>query len=193
MGTRYNDESYLQNWQNKDVFPRIHDDIFTLFMQTFESESVLDLCCAIGILGTRIHEKAGIDVCGVELLEKNILRAKKWGVPIEILQLSIEPSTLPTFTDWIKVNNVTGIVARRCISELFGNTPDGKVDWEWTKLWTNAVADAGVEEIWIEGRADQGRSVHPIPDTKTEIQCLSERYDVDERFKNCAYLKVRDG
>lgn len=192
MGIRYNDESHLEKWANQGVYPRIHDDIFTLFMQTFESDSVLDLCCAIGILGTRIHEKAGIKVCGVELLEKNITRAKNWGVPIEIKELSIERSTIPEFVEWIKKNEVTGIVARRCISELFGNNPDNKVDWEWTEIWTGAVADAGVKEIWIEGRADQGRSVHPIPDTLTEIKCLSSRYNVREFYKNTAYLKVKD-
>lgn len=191
MGIRYNDESHLKNWKEEGSFPKIHDDIFTLFMQTFESDSVLDLCCAIGILGTRIHEKAGVDVCGVELLEKNIDRARTWGVPVEIKQLSIERATLPTFVAWLKHNEVTGIVARRCLSELFGNTPDEKVDWEWTKIWTGAAADAGVKEIWIEGRADQGRSVHPIPDTATEIKCLSSRYDVRETYKNTAYLKVK--
>lgn len=189
MGIRYNDESHLQKWTDLGTFPRIHDDIFTLFMQTFEADSVLDLCCAIGILGTRIHEKAGISVCGVELLEKNITRAKKWGIPIPILELSIEPATLDEFTRWIRDNEVTGIVARRCISELFGNTPDNRVDWEWANLWTNAVADAGVKEIWIEGRADQGRSVHPIPDTATEIKCLASRFTPSETYKNSAYLR----
>ena len=190
MGIRYNDESHLRTWKDEGKFPRIHDDIFTLFMQTFEAESVIDLCCAIGILGTRIHEKAGVEVCGVELLEKNITRAQKWGVPIPIRQLSIERATLVSFTDIIRERGATGIVARRCISELFGNTPDNRVDWEWANLWTEAVADAGVTEIWIEGRADQGRSVHPIPDTATEVKCLSSRFSVEETHRNCAYLRT---
>jgi hypothetical protein len=192
MGTRYNAESYLEAWTDKGVYPKIHDPVFNLFMTTFESESVLDLCCATGMLGTRINEKAGIQVCGVEWLEKNIRRARKYGVSIPIREMKIERETLNDFVDWIKKNEVTGIVARRCISELFGNTPTNTIDWEWAELWTNAVADAGVKEFWIEGRADQGRSVHCIPDTETEIECLSFRYTVSEVQGKTAYLVLDD-
>jgi hypothetical protein len=192
MGIRYNDESYLAAWRDEGKFPRIHDNIFTLFMQTFEADSVIDMCCATGLLGTRISEKTGIDVVGVELLEKNIVRAKKFGVEMEFFQMFIERRTLPAFVNLIKERKATGIVARRCISELFGNTPDQTVDWEWSRIWSAAVAEAGIKEIWIEGRADQGRSVHPVPDTATEIRCLESRYYVDETLKGCAYLRVKD-
>lgn len=154
MGIRYNDESYLAAWRDEGKFPRIHDNIFTLFMQTFEADSVIDMCCATGLLGTRISEKTGIDVVGVELLEKNIVRAKKFGVEMEFFQMFIERRTLPAFVNLIKERKATGIVARRCIRELFGNTPDQTVDWKWSRIWSAAVAEAGIKEILIEGRAD---------------------------------------
>lgn len=191
MGTRFNDVSYLQKWSNGRGYPRIHNDIFELFMRTFESESVMDLCCATGLLGTRINEKLGLDVCAVEAEQKNIDRGREWGISIPILHLFIERQTLPQFVQWIESNNVTGIVARRCISELFGNTPDNKVDWEWAEIWTNAIANAGVKEVWLQGRADQGRSVHCIPDTETEVKCLSTRYTVSETLKETAYLVLK--
>lgn len=191
MGTRFNDVSYLQKWSDNGTYPRIHNDIFELFMRTFESQSILDLCCATGLLGTRIKEKAFLDVCAIEAEQKNIDRGVEWGIPIPILKLFIERGTLPQFIKWIESNEVTGIVARRCISELFGNTPDNEVDWEWAEIWTNAIADAGVREVWLQGRADQGRSVHCIPDTATEIECLSSRYTVMDTLKETAYLVLK--
>lgn len=190
MGTRYNDVVHLKRWSTGGGHPRIHDDIYNLIMQTIEAEALIDMCCAIGLLGTHVQESLGATVIGVEADKTNRERAATYGVPIPMVPLFIDRSTIGTFADLIREHSVTGILARRCISELFGNTPDKKVDWEWTKIFSGAIADAGVTEIWIEGRADQGRSVHPVPDTATEVACLESRFEVAERYRNCAYLRA---
>lgn len=190
---RFSDEEYLTDWRDKGVFPKIHQDIFTLFSTTFESDSVLDLCCCTGLLGQHIKEAYGITVVGAEGDPKWIERGRQFGVNIPTLEVFIKRSTLKAFVDWIKSHEVTGIIARRCISELFGNKEDGytmltEPDWQFAKQFTEAIVGAGVKELWLEGRADQGRSVHPIPDTETEIRCFTPLFTLQDTYRKCAYL-----
>jgi hypothetical protein len=118
---RFHDESYLKDWSENGRFPAIHDDIFQLFAQTHESESVIDLCCCTGLLGQRVHEVLGVKVCGLEGNRRWIERGCKWGIQYPIIELMVKAPTLPQLSDWLKKNDVTGLLARRCVSELFGS------------------------------------------------------------------------
>lgn len=192
---RFSDEEYLRAWKEEGVYPKIHDKIYQLFATTCESDSVLDLCACTGLLGQRIQDKMGLNVVAVEGDPAWIERGKRWGTNIPTLEVWVLPNTLKTFTDWIRSNEVTGIVARRCISELFGNDAKGRPlkapDFVWSKVFTDAILDAGIKEIWLEGRADQGRSVHPVPDTETEAKCFFSGFKLDETYKTCAYLTAK--
>lgn len=189
---RFSDEQYLLDWKNKGRFPKIHDDIFQLIASTVEADSVMDICCSTGLLGQRVSEKIGIDVIGVEGHTPWIQRAKKFGNPLTIVELLIEPQTMDALVAVVAKHKITGIIARRCLSELFGNKGIGvsadKANFEFADVFSATLADAGVEEFWIEGRADQGRSTHPIPDTTTEIRCLQAGFEPAELYRNCAYL-----
>lgn len=189
---RFSDEEYLRAWKEDKIFPKIHQRIFDLFSMTFEAESVIDLCCCTGLIGQHIKEMHGINVVGVEGDPNWIERGKKWGIELPIYELWITPDTLATFLDIIKKEKVTGIVARRCISELFGNDEKGRrlksPNWPWAEQFSEKILNAGITELWFEGRADQGRSVHPIPGTDEEIQCFSSKYKLAERYQTCAYM-----
>lgn len=189
---RFSDEEYLRDWKDNGIFPKIHNNIFNLVASTCESETVLDLCACTGLIGQRLQDKLGLKVVAIEGDPAWVERGAKWGTNIPTLNIWVLPDTLPKVLDWITKNQVTGIVARRCISELFGNDSKGKhlatPNWLWAAEFTEAIVDAGVRELWLEGRADQGRSTHCIPDTETEIKCFSSHFKPYEWYGKCAYL-----
>lgn len=189
---RFSDEEYLRAWKEEGNYPKIHDTLYTLFASTYQSKTVMDLCSCTGLLGQRIKDVNKINVVSVEGDPAWIARGNKWGTNVPVLELWILPETLPRFTQFIEDNEVTGICARRCISEIFGNDAKGRhlksPNWEWAETFTKAILNAGIKEIWIEGRANQGRSTHCIPDTATEARCFGSRFKIEEEYRTCAYL-----
>lgn len=192
---RFSDEEYLRAWKEDGVWPKIHSTIYTLFSSTYEGRSFLDLCCCTGLIGQHIQDVNKAKVVAVEGDPAWIQRGKKWGIDVPVFELWVLPHTLRSFISFIEQNEVTGIVARRCISEIFGNDEKGRhlktPNWDWAATFTSAILEAGVNEIWIEGRADQGRSTHCIPDTETEAKCFSTGFKVTDRYKTAAYLTPR--
>lgn len=195
MFLRFSDEEYLRAWSEEGLYPKIHNIIYTLFSSTHEAESVVDLCCCTGLLGQHIKDVNNVSVVAVEGDEAWIERGKKWGTNVETLNLWVLPNTLEVFTSFLKEHKVTGITARRCISEIFGNDDKGRhlkePNWAWAKIFTDAIIGAGVNEIWIEGRANQGRSTHCIPDTPTEAKCFSSGFKITEEYKTATYLTIK--
>lgn len=198
MATAFSKESYLKDWKERQIFPRIHDDMFRLFSSTFTCSSVLDMCSCTGLLGVRIRDFHGVPVVGLEGNLEWIDRGKKWGVDIETLNCWIGPKTLPVVDDFMKQHKVDGIVARRCLAELFGYGPDGKLrkggpDYEWAETLTKRWVQLGVKEIWIEGgKPMRNPESHPVPNTDIGITCFSPAYELAERYRECAYLIARD-
>lgn len=186
---RFNDPGHLEAWKNEGRFPKIHDDIFALFSTTFEAESVLDLCCSIGLIGQHIHEAYGIPVCRVDGDEKALALSESYGVALPTLHTKVEPATLPAIVTFIRAAQVTGITARRCIAELFGHEASDVVEYEWGDAFSAAVQEAGVTEMWIEGHARTSVATHSIPTTEGEIAVLGDRWVVDERLREAAYLR----
>lgn len=192
---RFSDEEYLRAWKQDGVWPKIHDSMFTLFSSTFESKSVCDICCCTGLLGQHIKDTHGIKVCAIEGDKAWVERGKLWGTNVPTLNEWILPETLPTVLMWLKDHEVTGLVARRCISELFGSDIKGKhlkaPNYVWAERLTAALVAAGIREIWLEGRANQGRSVHPIPSTDAEAKCFESGFKISDRYRDAAYLTAQ--
>ena len=86
---RFSDKEYLEDWRDNGVFPKIHNDIYTLFGTTWMNDSVCDLCCSTGLLGQRVKEGFGLDVCSIEGDLKWIERGRKYGINIPCLNLYI--------------------------------------------------------------------------------------------------------
>lgn len=189
MGRRYDDDSYLEAWQSKREYPKIHKNMYELVTATITSKTVMDLCCSTGLLGQHVAD-FGANVIGVEALQKSIDKAKSFGIEIPLIQLNIDNNSIDVLCEIIANNSVTGIIARRCLSELFVTEDKTSIDFKWANLFTKKIVEAGIKEIWVEGRAEQGRSVHPIPNTETEIVCLESLFDVVVMRNRCAKLEA---
>lgn len=192
---RFSDEEYLRAWRDEKVWPKIHNNIYNLVASTCEATSVLDLCACTGLLGQRLQDTMGLNVVAIEGDAAWIDRGNKWGTNIPTLHTWVYPETMPAIITFIQKHEVTGIVARRCLSELFGNDRKHNMlsepNWEWATEFSRIISDAGVTEFWVEGRAEQGRSVHPIPNTTMEAACLESHFEVRETYNKCAYLTLR--
>lgn len=193
MATSFDNEDYLIAWKEKGAFPKIHQDIFNLFSFTYECTSVLDMCSCTGLLGTHIMESHGLPCVGLEGDDRWLDRAKKYEIPLPTLEIWLSPDTLPEIINFIKDNKVNGIVARRCLAELFAYDENFKLmkkpNMEWAGELTRAFSDAGVKEIWIEGgRPMKNPESHPVPNTNEGIKCFAPAYKMVERFREVAYL-----
>lgn len=191
MGRRFNDTSYLEQWKKDRTYPSIHSNIFNLISSTVESTSIVDICCSTGLLGQHVSD-LGLDVFGVEYSETSIANAKKYGIEMPIYQMHIDRSSINDLCKLISENGATGLLARRCLSELFVARDGESIDFDWANIFSQKIIKAGIKEVWIEGRADQGRSTHPIPDTETEIKCLEGFFKVVDKYKKCAKLMPRE-
>jgi len=196
----FDSEEYLKTWRETGRFPKIHDEIADLVAQTYTTkpdEAILDFCGSIGILGQRIQDENKLRVVGAEWLQKSIDSGVAGGVTVRTKQIRVLPTddSLAEFAAYISEENVSGIAARRCLSDVFGGTTEEKPwdepDYDFATQWCAAVVDAGVREMWVQGRAWSPLATHPLPHTNSEIACLGTHFTVDERTKNCAYLKAR--
>lgn len=193
MATAFDNEEYLRAWKEEGVFPRIHRDMFNLFSSTFECNSVLDMCSCTGLLGTHIMEYHKIPAFGLEGNETWLARADKWGITLPTLRCWIGPETLDEVVDFIKDNKINGMVARRCLAELFAYDSNFKLmkkpDMVWAKKLTTAFVDAGIKEIWMEGgKPMKNPETHPVPNTDAGIKCFAPAYRVSERLNECVYM-----
>lgn len=192
----FDSEDYLADWRDRGKWPDIHDEITELVAQTYQGRSVLDFCASTGILGQRLQDQLRLKVCATEWLAESIERGRSFGinVPTQHLRLLPGDGTLEHFVAWLREHEVTGIVARRCLSDVFGGpggNPWPAIDYGWAREWCAAVVEAGVRELWHQGRAFSKRSVHPIPNTAAELSCLATHFTVAETTKNCAYVVAR--
>lgn len=196
MATAFDNEEYLIAWREKRQYPRIHRDIFNLFSSTFECTSVLDMCSCTGLLGTHIAEFHKIPAVGLEGNVEWIDRGRKWGITLPTLQCWIGPKTLDIVIEWLEKNKVDGIVARRCLAELFAYDENMKLrktpDYDWAKVLTGTFREVGIREIWIEGGKPMKKpETHPVPNTIAGIKCFEPNYKPVEWLNECAYLVAK--
>lgn len=180
---RYNSPERLEEWKATGAFPAIHNDIFSYAASYLTTTRVLDLCCSYGLLGQRMVTFGLVDfACGVDAEMDTIEAAKAAGITIPLYGLKITPETLDQFISIIREHKVNGIIARRCISELFPLQP------AWAIQFADAVREAGVLEFILEGRAIVPKPTHPIPTIAEEVACLVSAYREANRTGQCSYM-----
>lgn len=183
---RYNSIERLEHWQQTGKFPDIHRDIGAMVLSYMQGERVLDLCCSYGLLGQRILKQCGAKkVVGVDCEDWVVKAAREAGIGIEILEMKITRATFDRMLDFLKEHQITVLVARRCISEVFVD------DLEWAPEFAEAMRRIGIREVFLEGRAIVAKATHPIPTVVEEVACFAGSYREVKRVGQCSYMVAR--
>jgi hypothetical protein len=182
----------LNMWKDRGTFPKIHDNMAYAAVLTLQGPNVLDLCCSYGLLGRRIlgqvpqvRKMYGIDAdFGV------IQSSKEAGLThdMEIWHAKIVPGTEDLLYNFVTERQITSIVARRALPELFSEDP------AWGKQVIERLWELGVKEWLIEGRVQSKRSTNALAGLIDEVELLSDCYTIEPRPdlpRNIAYLVAK--
>ena len=82
----------------------------------------------------------------------------------------------------IAKHQVRAIIGRRCMPELFGNSPD------LGTLFAECVAGAGVKQIFLEGRVASVNAVNALSSIDDEVELFAGHYKDRYRYRNVAVL-----
>ncbi|MBN2024949.1 MAG: hypothetical protein JW809_19385 [Pirellulales bacterium] len=182
---RYNSLAHVRAFREGRRWPEIHRPMVEAVLELARGQAVLDLCCSTGLLGERLAS-LGFQAVGVERDVEAIAAARARGVTVPIVPMSVEPATLETLTRLIAERQVTVLVARRCFSEIFAARMD------WAAVFCRRVADAGIRELFLQGRVFSTRSRHPIPHTDAEVALCRGVFTQRIRRGPVAYLTLEE-
>lgn len=184
---RYDAPELVRDWEESGAYPKIHDAIYGWAREILPPRCgmVLDLCSSTGLLARRLA-RAGYRTCAVTMPGPALDLGRDAGVyeHTPVLGLKIEPSTLPALDEWIRDQQVRVIVARRALPELWDALGSARDVQIMAEMW----ADAGVRHILLEGRANVGRSTHPLRSVRGEAWALGPRWRCVEERGALAYL-----
>jgi len=197
---RFNSTTYVDHYKVTGRFPKIHDNLFNLITETWEGGSFIDVCCSTGLLGQRLIDKLGVMCCGIEGDSRAITAGKQGGVQMTVYQTYIDEKSLANLSRILSDHDVNTVVMRRCVSELFakgmplgvGNTVQTELKPGFAEKFIDTLLAAGVDEIYLQGRAESASSKHVIPNVEAEIKFFSTHYDVRVKRGQCAYLRRKE-
>ncbi|SIB66174.1 class I SAM-dependent methyltransferase [Mycobacteroides abscessus] len=176
--TRFNSTEYLDVWKATGKYPAIHDGIFRLVLDGIRPDigAVLDLGSSTGLLTRRLWGK-GYDVLGVESSRAAAKAGRETGTYLaegkdapagpEVYRHQLLPGELHDFGVWLLEHQIKVVVARRVLPELddYGVTP---------AMLSDVLVHAGVEHLFVEGRAPRARATHRLPTLTHEIEALGQ-------------------
>ena len=145
--------------------------------------ALLDLGCSFGLLAHRIAKITGAKAVGIDASERTLLAAIKAGVDIQMVCLKVDRGAIDALCGLIRQQGVSVLIARRVLPELWGEDIDGG------KEFAGAIADAGVTEVFIEGRVQSPSAVSPLRSIAEEVALMSDRFREVRRVGPVSYLR----
>ncbi len=183
---RYNSLDHLKGWQESRAFPNIHHPVTSMFCTEVTGRRVLDLGCCHGLLGARLLERKAADVViGVDADAAAIAAARAAGVPVAFNHLKVERSTFLNISELITLNRLDVVLARRIIPELFGADLNAGI------AFSGLLADAGIKELILEGRASSSKAVNSLSSIDREVALFKGRWAVKASAGAVRYLQAR--
>ncbi|SKT22812.1 class I SAM-dependent methyltransferase [Mycobacteroides abscessus] len=178
--TRFNSTEYLDAWKATGKYPAIHDGIVRLFMAGVQQDvgRVLDLGSSTGLLTHRLRHY-GYDVVGVESSRAAVTAGREAGTykrdhdlpgsEPEVYRHQLLPGELHDFGVWLLEHQIKAVVARRVLPELddYGVTP---------AMMSDVLVHAGIEHLFLEGRAPRKHATHRLPTLAQEIDALGDAW-----------------
>lgn len=188
---RYNNIERLRLWRNRGQFPAIHDNIYNAILTYMEGNAALDLCCGFGLLAQRVKEAGYIAVAvGVDDDEQAIREAEEHAIEVELHHLKINTETISEVAKLVKASSIDVMFARRCFPELFGGETAG-CDLATGIVFAQAMCEAGVRELFVEGRVQQPGAKNNLPSVAAEVSMLSESFREVKRIGAVSYLRAK--
>jgi hypothetical protein len=179
---RFNDPEYVAAWRRDGTFPAIHTKLVELVLSKAKGRTFVDLCGSTGLLGRQLVSR-GMTGSAVEASSKAIIGGAYDGAYLA-LELRLTPASLPILISWIRTTGAVTAIARRCLPEL----ADAGL---WPDALGQALIEAGITELFLEGRVVSARSVHKLASAELEIAALAKRWKLVTQVGACAYLRPR--
>ena len=177
MSVRYNCPQYLDTWRDKGTFPAIHTGIVDLLTSELSVDDcvVLDLGSSTGLLSRRLADQ-GYVVYPVESSRAAISQGKEYGTydGLPVTHMRLRSDDMSELADWIAMNGITAVVARRVFPELddCGIAP--------LQIGDTFLA-AGVQHLFVEGRVPRAGARHRLHCLDKEIAALGPGWTVTTR------------
>ena len=167
---RFNSPDLLYAWQRTGQWPRIHNAIADCIIGEVPSGPILDLCCSFGLLGERLQRQLHIPAIGVERDEAAVKLGQDAGVQMPVEIMEVNRDTLADLAQVVRGARVTTLVARRALPELFGH------DLELGRDFAVAMRDAGVEEVFLEGRRPTPKPTNQLASIHDEVALMGAAF-----------------
>jgi hypothetical protein len=181
---RFNAPEYINEFSSTGQFPKIHRNIVDMALNHVKGRKGLDLCCSHGLLGQQLMQRGNYVMCGIDGDIKAVQLARDHKIQMEILPLAIKKTTLELIITFIKAQNCSFVVARRCLPELFGD------DMEFGIEFFHQMREIGITEVMLEGRVATKNAVNPLFSLNAEIDLISQDYTPWQQANNVAYLRA---
>lgn len=182
---KYDDVQYLKDYYEQRKFPRIHDDIYSMAEYCDKDCNVLDLGCCFGLLSVRLSSVFN-KVVGIESSRRYLQSAIEKDNVIYYL-LKVDFSTIDRIKEILLDNDIKIVFARRVFPEIVETNGIELLD-----ALIDAFAECGVHTIVLEGRVRFKNAVNLLPSVDEEIVALGRRYELVNKYKDCALLRIKD-
>lgn len=180
---RFDSDEHLERWRGTGRFPAIHDAVAKMVVEETRSTRWCDLCSSTGLLGARLRTRHRMFVVGIEGDADAVGRGIRAGVRLDgVLVTRIDFDHLDEVRMHLEAHRVQGIVARRCLPELF-EVPGNRA------ALPRLFAEAGVQELVVEGRVASGRATSAFPSIVQEVEALAPFYVEARRVGAVSYLR----
>jgi SAM-dependent methyltransferase len=179
---RFDAAEHLAAWQRTRTYPAIHRPICDMVMNFARSERFLDLCCSYGLIGHYLAERGGMTAVGVDRDGAVLDRARAAGVAIPHYPLRITRETTDQVMQLVDQHQLTGIIARRALPELFDR------DLDFGREFFMQARAHGIRELFLEGRVVSPAAVSALPSIEAEIELVEPWFVLFRRVRSLAHL-----
>ena len=183
---RYDNKSYVDAYHAYGIFPKIHDNIYSIIANIVpDGLAGIDIGSCTGLISVRLVSQGVMSHCvGFEKNIKYIEMAVKHD-GVSYIHMDICKKTIADFNESLRTAQPKVAVCRRVLPEL------SDVGLDFVDAFCNVLADNGVEYIAIEGRTPVKNPINKLSSIRHEQAAMSKRYKSVSEYKSCAVMRLK--
>jgi hypothetical protein len=184
VAARFDSVEHLEAWKRAGAFPAIHTAMAGFVeKRARHGARILDLCCNHGLLGEQLTSRMpGSFVMGIDGDALALARGRTAGVRLPTQRLRIDPSTYDELEAILRDNQITTVVARRCLPELLGDVMWSAPDF------AASLRSAGVTDLFLQGRVPTSSPNNPLHTIDLEVRAVASHFALTEQAGPLAHL-----